>query len=128
MPLSEDEQRILGEIEANLRASDPDLARQVGSTTVYTDSVRKLKWGIVALVAALVATVLLLMTLGHLAAFAGFVAMVGAALVVESNARRLGKAGINEATQALRGGGGFKDYFNNAGSKAKDRLRRPDDE
>ena len=74
MPLSEDEQRILGEIEANLRASDPDLARQVGSTTVYTDSVRKLKWGVVALIAALVATILLL-TISHLAAFAGFVAI-----------------------------------------------------
>ena len=46
MPLSEDEQRILGEIEQNLRASDPDLARQVGSTTVYTESVRRLKWGV----------------------------------------------------------------------------------
>jgi hypothetical protein len=47
------------------------------------------------------------------------------AVFVEANARRLGRAGINEATQALRGGG-LKDYFNNAGSKAKDRLRRPD--
>ena len=36
MPLSEDEQRILGEIEANLRASDPALVRQVASTAVYT--------------------------------------------------------------------------------------------
>jgi hypothetical protein len=126
MPLSEDEQRILGEIEANLRASDPDLARQVGSTTVYTDSLRKLKWGVVALVAALIATILLL-TVSHLAAFVGFVAMVGAAVFVEANARRLGRAGINEATQAMRGGG-IKDYFNNAGSKAKDRLRRPEDD
>ena len=127
MPLSEDEQRILGEIEANLRASDPDLARQVGSTTVYTESLRRLKWGIVALVAALVATILLL-GVSHLAAFAGFVAMVGAAVFVEANARRLGKAGINESTQALRGGGGLRDYFNNAGSKARERLRRNDDE
>ena len=50
MPLSEDEQRILGEIEANLRASDPDLARQVGSTNVYTESLRRLKWGIAGFV------------------------------------------------------------------------------
>ena len=105
MPLSEDEQRILGEIEANLRASDPDLAKQVGSTTVYTDSVRKLKWGIVGAGRALVATILLL-TVSHLAAFVGFVAMVGAAVFVEANARRLGRAGINDATQALRGAAG----------------------
>lgn len=126
MPLSEDEQRILGEIEANLRASDPDLARQVGSTTVYTESVRRLKWGIVAFVAALVASILLL-GVNYLLAFAGFLAVFAAAVFIEANARRLGRAGMNEATQALRGGG-LKDYFNNAGSKARDRLRRNDDE
>jgi Protein of unknown function (DUF3040) len=126
MPLSEDEQRILGEIEANLRASDPDLARQVGSTTVYTESVRRLKWGAVAFVAALVASILLL-GVNYLLAFAGFLAVFAAAVFIEANARRLGRAGMNEATQALRGGG-LKDYFNNAGSKARDRLRRTDED
>jgi Protein of unknown function (DUF3040) len=127
MPLSEDEQRILGEIEANLRASDPDLARQVGSTTVYTESVRRLKWGAVAFVAALVASILLL-GVNFLLAFAGFLAVFAAAIFIEANARRLGRAGMNEATQALRGGGGLKDYFNNAGTKARDKLRRNDEE
>jgi hypothetical protein len=127
MPLSEDEQRILGEIEANLRASDPDLARQVGSTTVYTESVRRLKWGAVAFVAALVASILLL-GVNYLLAFAGFLAVFAAAVFIEANARRLGRAGMNEATQALRGGGGLKDYFNNAGTKARDKLRRNDEE
>lgn len=127
MPLSEDEQRILGEIEANLRASDPDLARQVGSTTVYTESVRRLKWGAVAFVAALVASILLL-GVNYLLAFAGFLAVFAAAIFIEANARRLGRAGMNEATQALRGGGGLKDYFNNAGTKARDKLRRNDEE
>jgi hypothetical protein len=126
MPLSEDEQRILGEIEENLRATDPDLARQVGSTTVYSESLRKLKWGVVALVAALVATVLLL-TVSHLLAFVGFLAMVAAAVFVEANARRLGRAGINDATQAMRRGG-FRQYFNDANAKARERLRRQDDE
>lgn len=45
MPLSEDEQRILTEIEQQLYASDPDLAHQVGSTTVYSQGFRKLRWG-----------------------------------------------------------------------------------
>lgn len=126
MPLSEDEQRILGEIEANLRASDPELARQVGSTTVYSHSLRKLKWGVVAFVAALAAS-LLLLTISYLFAFLGFLAMVGAAVFIESNARRMGRAGLNEATQVLRGGG-LRGYFNNAGSRARDRLRRSDDD
>ncbi len=129
MPLSEDEQRILGEIEQNLRASDPDLARQVGSTTVYTESVRRLKWGAFGFVLALIGSVLLL-AVSYLAAFAGFLVVFALAVFIESNARQLGRAGMNEATQALRnnGNGSLKDYFNDASAKAKDRLRRPEDE
>ena len=46
VPLSEDEERILTEIEQHLYASDPGLARQVGSTTVYTESLRGVRMGI----------------------------------------------------------------------------------
>ena len=129
MPLSEDEQRILGEIEQNLRASDPDLARQVGSTTVYTESMRRLKWGVFGFVLALIASVLLL-AVSYLAAFAGFLVVFALAIFIEYHARQLGRAGMNEATQALRnnGSGSLKDYFNDASTKAKDRLRRPEDE
>lgn len=126
MPLSEDEQRILGEIEANLRATDPELARQVGSTTVYSHSLRKLKWGVVAFLAALVASVLLL-SISFVLAFVGFLAMVAAAVFIESNARKLGRAGLNEASQAFRGGS-LRDYLGNAGSRARNRFRRTDDD
>ncbi len=126
MPLSEDEQRILSEIENQLRASDPDLARQVGSTTIYTDSLRKLRWGVVAFVASLVLSVALL-TVHFALAFVGFLAMVASAVFIERNARRMGRAGINEATNALRGGS-LRSYFNNAGDKARERFRRPDDD
>lgn len=125
MPLSEDEQRILSEIESQLRASDPDLARQVGSTTVYTDSLRKLRWGVVAFVAGLVASVLLL-TVNFLFAFVGFLGMVVAAIFIERNARKMGRAGINDAANALRSGG-LKGYFNDAGRSARERLRRDDE-
>ena len=55
-------------------------------------------------------------------------AVFAAAVFIESNARKLGRAGMNEATQALRGGGGLKDYFNNAGTKAREKLRKTDEE
>ena len=126
MPQSEDEQRILSEIEANLRASDPDLARQVGQTTVYTVSLRQLKWGIVAFVDALVVSVLLL-TVNFVLAFVGFLGMVLAAVFIERNARRLGRAGLNEASQALRGSG-LRTYLNDAGQRARDRMRREDED
>jgi hypothetical protein len=126
MPLSEDEQRILSEIESQLRATDPDLARQVGSTTVYSHALRQVRWGVVAFVVSLVLSVLLL-TVNYVFAFGGFLAMVASAVVIERAARRMGRAGINEASQALRSGG-IKGYFNNAGQKARERLRKPDDE
>ena len=40
MPLSEDEQRILKEIEENLSATDPKLVQQVSDTTLYRHSAR----------------------------------------------------------------------------------------
>ena len=43
MPLSEDEQRILSEIEDHLYESDPSLAREVAQTTIYTHAFRNLK-------------------------------------------------------------------------------------
>ena len=46
MPLSEDEERILLEIEENLYESDPELAREVSETTVYTKSLKNLKWSV----------------------------------------------------------------------------------
>ncbi len=125
MPLSEDEQRILSEIESQHRASDPDLAEHVGSTTVYTDAVRKLRWGVVAFVASLVLTVVLL-TVHFALGFIGFLAMVGSAIIIESNARRMGRAGINEATRALRSSG-IRSYFNDAGERARERFRRDDE-
>lgn len=126
MPLSEEEQRILGEIEANLRASDPDLARQVGSTTVYSELSRRLKWGVVAFIAALVASVLLL-TVNYLLAFAGFLGVFAAAVFIESQARRLGKAGVNDATRAIRGGT-LKGYFTGEAHRTKGRFRGEEDE
>ena len=44
MPLSEEELRILQEIEANLTATDPALVQQVSETTLYRHAGRKLKW------------------------------------------------------------------------------------
>ncbi len=126
MPLSEEEQRILSEIENQLRASDPDLARQVGSTTIYSHALRQLRWGIVAFVASFAGTVLLL-TVSFVLAFVGFLGMVVSAVVIERAARRMGRAGIGEAGQAIRGNG-LRGYVNGAGKKARDRFKRPEDD
>ena len=59
MPLSEDEERILHEIAQQFYADDPEFAREVGETTLYTHTVRRMKWsgfGFVAGVVFLVVT------------------------------------------------------------------------
>jgi hypothetical protein len=124
VPLSEDEQRILHEIEQRLTEDDPRLVREVGSTTVYTHALRNLKIAAFVFVLGMVAMVLLLGT--HFAlSFAGFLVMLGSALVFERNARRLGKAGVEQITQNFRGGS-VRDYFGTTGQRMRDRMRRED--
>ncbi len=75
MPLSEDEQRILSEIEQQLYQSDPALARDIADTTVYTHAYRNLKWSLLGFVVGLVALILTLGT-SYLLAFGGFLVML----------------------------------------------------
>ncbi len=126
MPLSEDEQRILSEIEDHLYESDPALAREVAQTTVYTHAFRNLKWatvglilGVVVMVASLAATFLL--------SFIGFLLMLASLLWFERNARRLGRAGLEQMTAGKRGSG-LRDMVGGAGSRMRERFIRPDDE
>jgi hypothetical protein len=124
VPLSEDEQRILLEIEQRLTEEDPDLVREVASTTVYTHALRNLKLATVLFVVGVVAMILLLGTHPVLA-FGGFLIMLAAALVFERNARRLGKAGMQQITQNFRGGS-VREYFGATGQRMRDRMRRDD--
>jgi len=126
VPLSEDEQRILSEIEQQLYQSDPALARDIADTTVYTHAYRNLKWSLLGFVVGLVG---LIFTLGtsYLLAFGGFLIMLVSALAVERNARRLGKAGMQQMTQSMKAAG-LRDALGSTGSKLKDRLKRPEDD
>ena len=78
------------------------------------------------LLASFALTVLLL-TVSFLLAFLGFLAMVASAVAVERAARRMGRAGIGEASQALRGGA-LRGYVNGAGKRARERMRRDDED
>ena len=124
VPLSEDEQRILLEIEQRLTEEDPDLVREVASTTVYTHALRNLKLATLLFIVGVVAMVWLLSAHAVLA-FGGFLVMLAAALVFERNARRLGKAGVQQITQNLRGGS-VREYFGAQSQRMRDRMRRDD--
>lgn len=124
MPLSEDEQRILQEIEQQLRQSDPALARDIADTTVYTHAYRNLKWSLLGLVLGL-AFLLFALATSFWLAFAGFLVMLVSALAVERNARKLGKAGVQQITRSMRASG-LRDALGNANQRMRDRFHRED--
>src|SRR5436853_7620948 len=102
MPLSEDEQRILQEIEAQFYANDPQLAQQVSETTLYRHASRNIKWAAVGFVVAF-AFFLLTFTTSPFSGTLGFAAMFGCAFVVVSNIRKMGKAGLESITASMKG-------------------------
>ena len=111
MPLSEDEQRILTEIEHQLRASDPDLARQVGETTVYSAPLKRTRLAVAGLAVGLAATITLLYWVNAIAAFVvGFGMMLSSAIYLERNIRHLGRVGLGQLAATVRTVGG-RDMF-----------------
>jgi hypothetical protein len=124
VPLSEDEQRILSEIEQRLYESDPQLAREVSSTTVYSHAIRGMKWATLGFV---VGVVILITTLSVHAvlAFAGFLVMLIAALSFERNARHLGRAGLAQISQRRAEARGESGWI---GQRVRERFRRDDED
>jgi len=122
MPLSDEEQKILQEIEAQLHATDPDLAEQVSKTTLYRHAARSIKWAALGFVLGLLGVVLLLST-SIWGAFGGFVVMLACVLVIERNLRKLGRAGLQSITGRSRNGG-IRDSFGEAVRGWKERFQR----
>jgi len=99
MPLSEDEQRILRQIEEQLQR-DPGFGRTLHHAR--RGSRRALMLASLAAVACLVVTIGLL-SVSPFAAFAAFIGAVVAVLIAERHARVLGEAGLNQLSDSMRG-------------------------
>ncbi|MGH9277988.1 MAG: DUF3040 domain-containing protein [Acidimicrobiales bacterium] len=122
MPLSEDEQRILHEIEQQFYESDPAFAREVAKTTVYRHAGRNLKWaalGFFCGLALLIATFAFNLLLG----LAGFLVMLVCAVVFERNLRKMGKAGWRQVSGSVKASN-FKDALGDARKKIKKRFKK----
>ena len=100
MPLSDHEQRILHELEQSLYQEDPEFAERVRSETVYRHAGRYCVWSALVFVAALVFMFFTFSTSVALG-FVGVVIMFLAAVVFANNARRMGKAGIDDISRSL---------------------------
>jgi hypothetical protein len=125
MPLSEDEQRILHEIERSFYENDPAFAKGVSQTTLYRHAGRNLKFSALGFVAGLVVLIVSFassLVLGMI----GFLAMLGIAFVFERNLRKMGKAGWEQWTKGMRDRN-IGDVLGNTRSRLRDRFRRDDD-
>jgi len=126
MPLSEEEQKILKETEAQLNATDPDLVEQVSRTTLYRHAARTIKWAALGFLAGL-ALLLFTYTDTVIAATLGFLVMLGCLFVIERNVRKLGRAGLETLTGGWRRGGGLRGLMGERGRAWRERFRRGDD-
>ena len=126
MPLSEDEQRILADIEDHLYESDPALAREVAQTTIYTHAFRNVKWAAFTFVVGAVMMIVLLST-SFVLSFAGVLVMLGSLLWLFDNAKKLGRAGLEQMTSSKAGGASLRGVMGGAGAKMRDRLQREED-
>ena len=124
MPLSEDEQRILQQIEQQFYESDPTFAGELGTHTLYVHHLRRMKWagvgfflGVVLLVGALWSESTILL------AIAGVSVMLASALWLEHNLRRLGRAGLAQFTESMRAAG-VRDYLGSSSQRLRERFRR----
>ncbi|MFI5036134.1 MAG: DUF3040 domain-containing protein [Acidimicrobiales bacterium] len=102
MPLSEHEQRILAELEDSLSKQDPRFAKSVRETNVYSHGGRRVRWGVLGFVAGLT---LLVLTFSRSVAIGlvGVALMFVSAVVIERNARLLGRASWQDLTRSAHG-------------------------
>lgn len=89
MPLSEEEQRILQQIEQQFYEHDPEFALSVAGSGLERRARRRLRLGVVGCVLGLGLT-LALLPLNAFAAFGGFAVMLLSALTVDRSLRLLG--------------------------------------
>lgn len=100
MPLSEDEQRILQDIERSFYETDPKFAETVSRTTLYRHAGRNCKWAVALFVVSLAVLVASFVKF-PLVAFTGFLGMVAATAVFVKNVKRIGNAGLKEVSDSL---------------------------
>ena len=126
MPLSDEEQKILREIEAQLNATDPALGEQVSRTTLYRHSARMIRWAALGLLGGLV---LLVFTFAsHV--WVGCDRLRGhARLLARHRAPRAqARAGRTRDAhrRAARRKAGLRGMFGDRGRQWRDRFRRDD--
>jgi hypothetical protein len=115
VPLSEDEQRILHEIERSFYEHDPAFARNVSAATLTRHAGRNCKWAALVFLVGLVTLLISFANMFWLGAV-GFLVMLGSAFVFVTNFRKLSREGFQQVARSVR--------MRNLGESFNDQRRR----
>lgn len=124
LPLSEEEQRILHEIERSFYEHDPAFAKGVSETSLYRHAGRNCKWAALGLFAGLVILLASFASNRYLG-FVGFLLMLGSALVFEANLRKMGRAGWRDVSRTVREHG-FPSVLGDTRQRLRNRFKKDD--
>ena len=124
MPLSEDEQRILHEIERRFYEHDPEYAKSIESTTLYRALGRNCKWAALGFLGGLVILLVSFASNLYLGAF-GFGVMLVSAIIFTQNLRKMGRAGWQQMTEQMRIRS-VNDILGDTRRRLRDRFKRDD--
>jgi hypothetical protein len=122
VPLSEEEQKVLREIERSFYENDPDFAREVSSRTLYKHTRRNLKWATLGFVGGLVVLVTSFAS-SLILGMAGFLLMLGSAFVFERNLRKEGKSRLQDLRESVQARD-LGDLFGDTRRKLRDRFNK----
>lgn len=123
VPLSDDEIRILQEIEKNFYDSDPGFAHEVGAGTLSRSARRAMRWAALAFVLGLV-VLIVGFTRSVLLGFFGFAMMVGAGFAFYVNAAKLGRSSLPAVSART---GNLSDALGRRSQRLRERFRRDDE-
>ena len=100
VPLNEDEERILAEIERQFHASDPESARRIGSTTLQRYLARNCKWASLGFAVGLVILIAGFASSWVLGIF-GFLIMVASAVILIQNLHKMSRLGLEQMSRSM---------------------------
>ncbi len=100
MPLNEEEERILAEIERQFHATDPDSARRISSTTLQRYLARNCKWAVLGFFVGLVILLAAFASNWILGIF-GFLVMVASAVVLIQNLHKMSRLGLEQVSRSI---------------------------
>lgn len=123
MPLSEEEQRILHEMEQKLKDHDRGFYDRVNSESGRNNAARSCRWSVLIFVAGFVLLIASFRSSLLLGTF-GFVVMLVSAMFFEHNLRRLDGPLFGHVSRALRRRG-IGDEITDLKSRMRDRFKRP---